>query len=77
MNAKWTETLEIDTTHFVCQSAGPAENNYRQAHAGICREITSTDRIHVSPSAEYQKAIQLSLPIVQPQWALACLIEKK
>lgn len=28
MNAKWTERIEIDTTHFVCQSAGPAENNY-------------------------------------------------
>jgi hypothetical protein len=26
MNAKWTESLEIDTTHFVCQGAGPAEN---------------------------------------------------
>lgn len=37
----------------------------------------SADQIHHSPSAEYQKAIQLSLPIVQPQWVLACLIEKK
>jgi hypothetical protein len=29
MKAKWTESIEIDTTHFVCQAAGPAENNYK------------------------------------------------
>ncbi|KAJ9124181.1 hypothetical protein QFC22_000978 [Naganishia vaughanmartiniae] len=58
MKAKWTENIEIDTTHFVCQAAGPAENNY-------------------NPTAEYLKAVQLSLPIVQPQWILACQIEKK
>ncbi|KAJ9105132.1 hypothetical protein QFC19_003590 [Naganishia cerealis] len=58
MKAKWTSNIEIDTTHFVCQAAGPAENNY-------------------NPTAEYLKAVQLSLPIVQPQWVLACQIEKK
>ncbi|KAJ9106218.1 hypothetical protein QFC21_001362 [Naganishia friedmannii] len=58
MKAKWTESIEIDTTHFVCQAAGPAENNY-------------------NPTSEYLKAVQLSLPIVQPQWILACQIEKK
>jgi hypothetical protein len=29
------------------------------------------------PGVEYQRALQLSIPVVQPQWIFACLTEKK
>ncbi|KAF8265130.1 hypothetical protein EI94DRAFT_1804846 [Lactarius quietus] len=46
MHAKWSDKIQIDTTHF-------------------------------APGVEYQRALQLSIPIVQPQWILACYAEKK
>lgn len=62
MRAKWSDKIQIDTTHFVCTTpaATPASG---QATGG--------------PSVEYQKALQMSIPVVQPQWILACHAEKK
>ncbi|KLO05246.1 hypothetical protein SCHPADRAFT_862536 [Schizopora paradoxa] len=59
MRAKWSDKIQIDTTHFVCtSSAAPGSPN-------------------AGPGVEYQRALQLSLPIVQPQWILACAQNKK
>ncbi|QRV87808.1 cell fusion protein cfr1 [Ceratobasidium sp. AG-Ba] len=61
MRAKWSDKIQIDTTHFVCTTpaAAPASG---QASGG--------------PSVEYQKALQMSIPVVQPHWILACHAEK-
>lgn len=49
-----------------------------RTYLGFSRlEVNANFGIAFSPSSEYQKAVQLSLPIVQPQWVLACLIDKK
>ncbi|KAL7410996.1 hypothetical protein BDY24DRAFT_343492 [Mrakia frigida] len=58
MGAKYSDKIQIDTTHFVCTTpAGPVNGS--------------------GPSVEYQKALQLTLPVVEPGWVLACLHEKK
>jgi hypothetical protein len=66
MNAKWSDKIQIDTTHFVCTS--PAVTPSGAQASGT----TST-----APGVEYQRALQLSIPVVQPQWVLACHAEKK
>lgn len=39
---------------------------------------TSHDFVLCSgPSVEYQKALQLTLPVVEPGWIFACMQEKK
>lgn len=62
MNAKWSDKIQIDTTHFVCTTLGHAPG------VGITGN---------SPGVEYQRALQLSIPVVQPQWVLACHSERK
>jgi hypothetical protein len=57
MGAKWTEKIQIDTSHFVCTTA-------TEISGGASR-------------VEYQRALQLSIPIVQPYWILACHTEKR
>ena len=66
MKAKWSDKIQIDTTHFVCTTpaATPAG---AQASGG-----TGT-----TPGVEYHRALKLSIPIVQPHWILACHSEKK
>ncbi|KAI0306994.1 hypothetical protein B0F90DRAFT_1570748, partial [Multifurca ochricompacta] len=66
MRAKWSDKIQIDTTHFVCTT--PAATPTGAQASG---SITS------APGVEYQRALQLSIPIVQPQWILACYAEKK
>ena len=68
MDAGWSNKIQIDTTHFVCTTPA-ATPTAAQASGGA---------IGVSgPGVEYQRALQLSIPIVQPQWILACLAEKR
>ncbi|KAG0151614.1 hypothetical protein CROQUDRAFT_651027 [Cronartium quercuum f. sp. fusiforme G11] len=64
MGGRWTEKIQIDTTHFVCT----APHHPNQARASQASAF---------PSLEYQRALQLSIPIVQPTWLLACLAEGK
>ena len=63
MKAKGSDKIQIDTTHFVCTTPDsiPDSNGASRGVAG----------------AEYQKALQLSIPVVQPQWIIACLQEKR
>lgn len=69
MRARWSNRIQIETTHFVCtHPSGPAP------------AIASPDgspQEAPDPSQEYQRASQLSIPIVQPAWILACLREKR
>ncbi|GBE90214.1 hypothetical protein BKA93DRAFT_741014 [Sparassis latifolia] len=66
MGAKWSDKIQIDTTHFVCTTPAATPDG-SQATGGIT----------TAPGVEYQKALQLSIPVVQPHWILACHTEKK
>jgi hypothetical protein len=58
MGAKWSNKIEIDTTHFVCETPATAGGT-------------------AAPGVEYQRALQLSIPVVIPAWVFACHREKK
>jgi hypothetical protein len=66
MKAKWSDKIQIDTTHFVCTTpaATPGGSQPSGSSGG-------------APGVEYQRALQLSIPVVQPHWILACHTEKK
>lgn len=66
MKAKWSDRIQIDTTHFVCTTPAPTPTG-----------ATVAGNANTGAGVEYQKALQLSIPVVQPQWVLACLQEKK
>jgi len=66
MQAKWSDKIQIDTTHFVCTSPAATPTGAQ-----------TSGSISSAPGVEYQRALQLSIPIVQPQWILACYAEKK
>ncbi|KAI0089359.1 hypothetical protein BDY19DRAFT_889851 [Irpex rosettiformis] len=66
MGAKWSDKIQIDTTHFVCTT--PATTP-----AGA----DATGSLANAPGVEYQKALQMSIPVVQPTWVLACHSERK
>ncbi|KAF5364113.1 hypothetical protein D9756_000087 [Leucocoprinus leucothites] len=66
MKAKWSEKIQIDTTHFVCTT--PAATPPGAQAAG---------NTGGTPGVEYQRALQLSIPVVQPHWILACHTERK
>ncbi|OJA11418.1 hypothetical protein AZE42_05744 [Rhizopogon vesiculosus] len=66
MRAKWSDRIQIDTTHFVCTTPAVTPTG-AQASGGVA----------AAPGAEYQRALQLSIPVVQPQWILACHSQKK
>jgi len=66
MKAKWSEKIQIDTTHFVCTT--PATTPAGAQAAG---------NTSGAPGLEYQRALQLSIPVVQPHWVLACHTARK
>ncbi|KAJ8487763.1 hypothetical protein ONZ45_g14206 [Pleurotus djamor] len=66
MGADWSDKIQIDTTHFLCTT--PAATPSGAQAAG-----NQTN----APGVEYQRALQLSIPVAQPQWILACHAEKK
>lgn len=70
MGAKYSETIQIDTTHFVCTTSLSLSSI---AKGGGPKTAAVTEE----PGVEYQKAVQLSIPIVQPDWVLACYYGKK
>jgi hypothetical protein len=66
MNAKWSEKIQIDTTHFVCTTPAATPTGAQ-----------ATGNPGSAPGVEYQRALQLSIPVVQLHWILACHTEKK
>jgi len=68
MGAGCSNKIQIDTTHFVCTT--PATTPTAAQASGGTVGVSG-------PGVEYQRALQLSIPIVQPQWILACLAEKR
>ncbi|KAG8811538.1 Chitin synthase, class 5 [Serendipita sp. 399] len=66
MGAKYSDKIQIDTTHFVCTTSLSLATATRDGGGGM-----------EEPGVEYQKAVQLSIPIVQPDWVLACYYGKK
>ncbi|KAG6863960.1 hypothetical protein C0993_009755, partial [Termitomyces sp. T159_Od127] len=65
MKAKWSDRIQIDTTHFVCTTPAATPSGARAA-----------GNTSGAPGVEYQRALQLSIPVVQPHWILACHSEK-
>jgi len=66
MGAKWSDKIQIDTTHFVCTTPAATPSGAQ-----------ATGSLTTAPGVEYQKALQLSIPVVQPHWILACHSGKK
>ena len=66
MRAKWSDKIQIDTTHFVCTTPAAASTGSQ-----------SSGSTGGAPGVEYQRALQLSIPVVQPHWILACHTEKR
>ncbi|XP_006456920.1 hypothetical protein AGABI2DRAFT_229143 [Agaricus bisporus var. bisporus H97] len=66
MKAKWSDKIQIDTTHFVCTTPAATPNGAQAA-----------GNVGSAPGIEYQRALQLSIPVVQPNWILACHRERK
>ncbi|KAK2464835.1 hypothetical protein APHAL10511_003134 [Amanita phalloides] len=66
MKAKWSDKMQIDTTHFVCTTP-----------AAIPSAAQVAGNVATAPGVEYQRALQLSIPVVQPHWILACHSEKR
>ncbi|GJJ15851.1 hypothetical protein Clacol_010129 [Clathrus columnatus] len=64
MKAKWSDKIQIDTTHFVCSTPNNPASSPTRSSAEL-------------GSVEYQRAVQMSIPIVQPHWLFACHKEKK
>jgi len=66
MRAKWSDKIQIDTTHFVCTTPAATPSGAQ-----------ASGSVSSAPGLEYQRALQLSIPVVQPHWILACHAEKK
>ncbi|PLW49963.1 hypothetical protein PCASD_01249 [Puccinia coronata f. sp. avenae] len=66
LNGRWSDKIEIDTTHFVCTMPYQAQHGPNKS-----------TQPNTFPSLEYQRALQLSIPVVQPSWLQACLHERK
>ena len=66
MGAKWGDKIQIDTSHFVCTTPAATPSG-----AGAARNTSG------APGVQYQRALQLSIPVVQPHWILACHAEKR
>jgi len=66
MRAKWSDKIQIDTTHFVCTTPAATPSGAQASGSKV-----------EAPGVEYQRALQLSIPVVQPHWILACHAEKK
>lgn len=65
MGAKASTKLQIDTTHYVCTSPR-ARNNASTGPANGAGE-----------GPTYRKALQLNIPVVRPEWIVACWEAKK
>lgn len=62
MKAKWSDRIQIDTTHYVCTDPrNPGDANAERGAQGH----------------GYSKAMQLSIPAVLPHWVFACYEQKK
>jgi len=66
MGAKWSDNIQIDTSHFVCTTPAvtPTGANVAGNASGV-------------PGVTYQRALQLTIPILQPHWILACHLVKQ
>lgn len=62
LGAKKSEKIQIDTTHYVCSDS---------------RNRGDTQSSRDTHGALYNKAMQLSIPVVQPHWIFACHEQKK
>lgn len=63
MRARHSHRIQIETTHFVCTHPSS--------------EMPTASQDEPNPAVEYQRALQMSIPIVNPSWILSCLREKK
>jgi hypothetical protein len=77
MGAKWSDKIEIDTTHFICTTpAGPGGSGPGASPVGSPGPTVGLVD-GVAPGVLYQRAVQLSIPVLQPGWILACHTEQR
>ncbi|KAF5321135.1 hypothetical protein D9619_000211 [Psilocybe cf. subviscida] len=66
MGAKWSDAIQIDTSHFVCTTPAATPSG-----------ASASGSMTTAPGVAYQRALQLSIPVVQPHWILACHSERR
>ncbi|GJE87301.1 chitin synthase, class 5 [Phanerochaete sordida] len=66
LGGKWSDRIQIDTTHFVCTTPAATPSG-AEATGGVSN----------APGVEYQKALQMSIPIVTPHWIMECRTQHK
>ncbi|KIY68428.1 hypothetical protein CYLTODRAFT_351395 [Cylindrobasidium torrendii FP15055 ss-10] len=66
MGAKWSDKIQIDTTHFICTTPAATPNGAQASGSAAG-----------APGVEYQRALQLSIPVLYPDWIIACHAEKR
>lgn len=66
MGAKWSDAIQIDTSHFVCTTPAATPSG-----------ASASGSVSTAPGVAYQRALQLSIPVVQPHWILACHAERR
>lgn len=66
MKAKWSDKIQIDTTHFICTTPAATTSGAQATGSSVG-----------APGVEYQRALQLSIPVLYPDWIIACHTEKR
>ncbi|KAF9030472.1 hypothetical protein BDZ89DRAFT_1064675 [Hymenopellis radicata] len=66
MKAKWSDKIQIDTTHFICTTPAATASGAQATGSSVG-----------APGVEYQRALQLSIPVLYPDWIIACHTEKR
>lgn len=69
MGARFSDKIQIDTTHFVCTHPRNRADSPFEAHAN--------DRTREMRGVMFNKAMQLSIPVVLPHWIFACAEQKR
>jgi chitin biosynthesis protein CHS5 len=76
MGAKWSGKIEIDTTHLICTTPAGGLGGAGGSPVGNPRSTVGSVG-GVAPIVLYQRAVQLSIPVLQPGWILACHTEQR
>lgn len=86
MGGRWSEKIEIDTSHYVCDTPRLADGmmppvgsdapgaNGSSGGGGVAKAVAGYKQVL---GVEYQRALQLSIPTVQPSWVMECWAQKR
>jgi hypothetical protein len=83
MGGRWSEKIEIDTSHYVCDTPRLADGMLppvgsdapgANGGGGVAKAVAGYKQVL---GVEYQRALQLSIPTVQPSWVMECWAQKR